>query len=440
MHKSSTLIPRLNHIVQVLHHQLQVPGIAISLVTPDTVIWQHHSGMANHATHQTVTADTVFALASNTKALTSMLLTKAHVDGLCNMMVPMRQMFDQRFFADDELDSQVTLRDLAAHVTGLPRHELVLFDAVDRADLLRRLPYLSSNAPLRQRFQYQNMLYVVLGHVLEQRYGLPFEQAIDHYIAQPCALDIQWRGGLGTSLHAQGYQCDMQRATPVVPYNRTLDNPAGGAMMSNRTMVRWLHVLLNQGAPVLRPAQWQYLVTPVLGGDVGYALGWDVQVDCGLRSIQHSGVIDGFQSCITVWPDKEIALGVMTNQVGIPVPDMVRTMVHDALIQQEKSDYMAYFAQRYTPVVPSDDVAAVSHQSVPAAFQGAFWHAGYGRLAVTADTIMYAGQTYPLHGTVVDGWWATFIWGIRLHLMPTHAGWRLESHAGSVSVAEFARN
>jgi CubicO group peptidase (beta-lactamase class C family) len=437
MHVLSTLIPQLGHIVQTLHHQLPIPGIAMSIVTPEDVVWQHHSGIANDVSHQVVTADTVFALASNTKAMTSMMLSKAQSDRRCDVHMPLRLVYDRRLFADDAAHQQATMRDLAGHVTGLPRHELVLFDAADRYDVVRRLPHLAANAPFRQRFQYQNLLYVVLGYVLEQLYALPYEQIMRRHLAEPCGLDIQWRGDAHTSLQAQGYQCDMQTATPVTPYTGALDNPAGGVMMSNRTLATWLQVLLRQGAPLITPALWHQLVTPVLGGDVGYAMGWDVQVDRGVKFIHHGGVIDGFQSEIAVWPDHGLALGVMTNQVGIPVPEMIRLVVHDYLCQQVKPDYMAYFAQRYTPVVPSVDATARAHQSVPSALQGVFWHAGYGELRVMADGLAYAGQTYPLHGTATDGWWANFRWGIRLRLLPIADGWRLESHAGTVSVADF---
>jgi CubicO group peptidase (beta-lactamase class C family) len=437
MHIPSAFITQLRHIVQILQNQLPIPGIAVSLTTPDEVVWQYHSGIANDVTRQAVTADTVFALASNTKAITSMMLSKAQGDRLCDIQLPMRLVYDRRLFADDATHKQATMRDLAGHITGLPRHELVLFDAKDRADVVRRLPHLAANAPFRQRFQYQNVLYVVLGYILEQLYALPYEQLIQRHLAAPCGLDIQWRGDAHTSLHAQGYQCDMQSATPVVPYTRSIDNPAGGVMMNNRALARWLQVLLRQGEPLLTPALWQPLVTPILGGDVGYAMGWDVHVDHGVQLIHHGGVIDGFQSEIAVWPDYGLALGVMTNQVGIPVPEMIRLVVHDYLCQQIKPDYMAYFAHRYAPVVESTVATASTHQSVPSALQGAFGHAGYGLLRVTSDALTYAGQTYPLQGTVTDGWWTTFRWGIRVHLMPTSASWRLESHAGSVSVADF---
>jgi hypothetical protein len=179
-------------------------------------------------------------------------------------------------------------------------------------------------------------------------------------------------------------------------------------------------------------------VTPVLGGDAGYAMGWDVQRDRGVRTIQHGGVIDGFQSGITLWPDYGLALGVMTNQVGIPVPEMLRTIVQDYLCQQIHPDYLAYFAERYRPATAA--IPRNMSAEVPEALCGRFWHPGYGLLTVHPDAVTYAGQSYALVGTPADGWWATYEWGIRLHLVPHDAGWRLESHAGSVSVAEFVHD
>jgi CubicO group peptidase (beta-lactamase class C family) len=436
----SSLVPQLDLFVHTLSQHLPIPGMAISLVSPHGIVWQSHNGSSDHGYQHAVHVDTVFAIASNTKAMTSMALGVAHRDGLCDINAPLRQWVSQRLFGDEVTHQHATMRDLAGHVTGLPRHELVLFDAVDRTDVVRRLPYLAASAPFRSRMQYQNLLYVVLGHLLEQLYALPYEDIVQRHVAEPFGLDIMWRGRVTTPAHAHGFQCDMTSAVAVPAYTRTIDNPAGGVMMSNRTLARWLQVLLQRGAPVIPRAIWQHLVTPVLGGDVGYAMGWDVQRDRGVPTIQHGGVIDGFQSGITLWPDHGIALGVMTNQVGIPVPEMLRTIVHDHLCQQVRPDYLAYFAERYTATTAPAEPVAAALDRVPEALCGRFIQPGYGLLTVHPDAVTYAGQSYALVGTHVDGWWATYEWGIRLHLVPIGDGWRLESHAGSVSVAEFVRD
>lgn len=440
MHNLPLLVSQLDIFVHTLSHQLPIPGMAMSLVSPHGVIWQSQVGSADHSYQHAVHADTVFAIASNTKALTSMALGVAHRDGLCDINAPLRQWVPQRLFGDEVAHQRATVRDLAGHVTGLPRHELVLFDAVDRADVWRRLPYLAASAPFRSRMQYQNLLYVVQGHLLEQLFAMTYEDIVQQHVADPFGLDIMWRGRVTTPAHAHGFRCDTTSAVAVPAYTRTIDNPAGGVMMSNRTLARWLQVLLQHGAPVIPEALWHTLVTPVLGGAVGYAMGWDVQRDHGVRTIQHGGVIDGFQSGITLWPDYGIALGVMTNQVGIPVPEMLRTIVHDYLGEQVRPDYLAYFAERYKPVPAPARAVADALSAVPETLCGRFIHPGYGALTVHPDAVTYAGQSYALVGSPADGWWATYEWGIRLHLVPIDAGWRLESHAASISVADFVRD
>ena len=108
----STLVTQLDIFVHTLSQQLPIPGMAMSLVSPHGIVWQSHVGGADHTYQHAVHADTVFAIASNTKAMTSMALGVTHRDGLCDINTPLRQWIPQRLFGDEVTHQHATARDL----------------------------------------------------------------------------------------------------------------------------------------------------------------------------------------------------------------------------------------------------------------------------------------------------------------------------------------
>src|SRR5205085_9141200 len=91
---------------------------------------------------------------------------------------------------DDVLTARVTIRDLLAHRTGIPRHEFmwVANPSWDRAELVRRLRFLEPARDLRTEFLYWNQGYATAGHVVGLVTGSTWEEQIRLRILEPLGM------------------------------------------------------------------------------------------------------------------------------------------------------------------------------------------------------------------------------------------------------------
>src|SRR5204863_6177526 len=98
--------------------------------------------------------------------------------------VPGARMFD------DVTSRELTPRDLVTHRSGLPRHDLVWYNNQDlsRKEIVDRLQYLPPSAELRQRFQYNNLMFLTAGYLIEQLTGTKWEQAVRARIFEPLGM------------------------------------------------------------------------------------------------------------------------------------------------------------------------------------------------------------------------------------------------------------
>jgi len=75
-------------------------------------------------------------------------------------------------FYNDQLNNNVTLRDMLSHRTGVTRHDLIWFKSpYTRKELFQRLKYLEPQEPMRQTFLYNNLMFSAVGEIIELKSG-----------------------------------------------------------------------------------------------------------------------------------------------------------------------------------------------------------------------------------------------------------------------------
>src|SRR5262245_35278297 len=162
----------IDALIQETLKKWSVPGLAAVVVRDDAVIYLRGHGVRELGKDGPVTPDTVFALASLTKAFTATLLGvlvdegKADWDDRVNKHLPAFRL------ADPLADRDVTLRDLLCHRTGLARHDLLWQRATwSLEETVKRMAYLEPAHPFRARYEYCNLTYVAAGQALGKASG-----------------------------------------------------------------------------------------------------------------------------------------------------------------------------------------------------------------------------------------------------------------------------
>src|SRR5262249_25568690 len=142
----------------------EVPGAAVVIVTRDRVVSLNGYGRRELGREHPVTADTIFPLASCTKAFTTALLAMLADDGKLGWDDLVRKHWPDFHLADPLADAEVTLRDLLTHRTGIASHDFLWYRSpLPPEELVRRVGKLPFERSFRSAFQYQSVMYTAAG-------------------------------------------------------------------------------------------------------------------------------------------------------------------------------------------------------------------------------------------------------------------------------------
>ena len=156
-----------------------VTGIAVGVVCNHTVAFIGGFGFADAASGTKATADTLWQVASNSKAFTSMLALQLAEEGAMDIDAPAAHAMSAWRTSDAYATASITPRDMMSHRTGLPRHDAITFGARSRAAMMEALPYLSFDKQARaQPGEYNNLMLAATGFLEEQVTGETWEALV----------------------------------------------------------------------------------------------------------------------------------------------------------------------------------------------------------------------------------------------------------------------
>ncbi|MGB9836378.1 MAG: serine hydrolase domain-containing protein, partial [Candidatus Saccharicenans sp.] len=169
---------------------LKVPGLALAVVKDKEVIFLKGYGYRDVENKLPMTPDTLLAIGSATKAFTTFSLARLVDEGKLDWDKPVRNYIPWFKLSDPGITERITPRDLVTHRSGLPRHDLLWYNnyQASREELVRRLAYLQFTADLREKFQYNNLMFLTAGYLLETLTGKTWEQAVRELALEPLQM------------------------------------------------------------------------------------------------------------------------------------------------------------------------------------------------------------------------------------------------------------
>jgi CubicO group peptidase (beta-lactamase class C family) len=346
-----------------LREKFHVPGCAVAVVKDGAVLATMVSGVRDIERDLPVTPDTLFAIGSSTKAFTTLLLAMLVEDGKLDWDKPVRTFLPEFALSDAEISARITLRDLVTHRSGMPRHDLVWYGATfERALLVQRLRYLPLSKDLRTDFQYNNLMLLAAGYVAEHVTGSSFEAMVRDRIFAPLGMsrsNFEVKVSAADADHAEPYR-HSEKKTKQIPFRDiTAIGPAGSINSSVREMVAWVALHLGDGKQgeraIVQPSSMRNLhaVVMPMGEDksagpliqnIGYALGWMVDVYRGARRIYHGGNIDGFTALVSFLPEQGYGFVVLTNLDKTPFPELIVRRLCDRVLSLDDHDFATALA------------------------------------------------------------------------------------------------
>lgn len=316
----------------------KVPGMAIAIVKDDSLIFSKGFGVKNVDSKEAVDANTLFAIASNTKAFTATALLMLAEEGKLSIDDKVTDYLPWFKTYDPFVTSQMTIRDLLCHRSGLKTFagDLIWYGTDHSAEeVVRRSRYLEPSYGFRENFGYSNIMYIAAGLVIEEVSGLSWNDYIQQNILQPLGMnrtvssvdDLESMGNYAICHN------DIDDEVISIPY-LNWDNAAavGGLLTSANDISKWLKLQLNHGiykgdtlfSESSQNQMWAaHTVNNVSNYSKkmypsthfkAYGLGWGMFDYHGRKIIRHSGGYDGMLSVTVIVPEEDLAFVVYVNK------------------------------------------------------------------------------------------------------------------------------
>jgi D-alanyl-D-alanine carboxypeptidase len=305
--------------------KVRVPAVQIAVTHLGRVVYAGAFGMSDQESATAATPRSVMQIGSVTKQFTAAAILRLAERGALSLDDRIEQ-FVPEF---NPQGRTITLRRLLSHTSGLrrdwipptpPWHDLTL--PATREQVIQGLNNGQTfDWPTGVVWSYSNAGYMLLGYAIESITGTPYADFIQSEFALP--LGLIDTGVCGTS-HLplpEGYglhQWPWIRMQPLHPSGLI----SSGSLCSTASdLARWSH-LLAAGSAML-PASYATMTTPARFDNntvvpAGYALGVHAQTILGQPAVWHGGDIWGFQSHLLYFPDRDIAIAVITNAFPAP--------------------------------------------------------------------------------------------------------------------------
>jgi CubicO group peptidase (beta-lactamase class C family) len=329
---------QIDSVVNKTLSTFNVPGIAVGIVKDGKLIHAKGYGVRSIKTNEKVDENTLFGIASNSKAFTAAALGILVDQGKIKWDTKVTDVIPEFKLYDTYVTQEFTIRDLLTHRSGLGlgAGDLMIWpdsSNVTMPQLIHNLRYLKPVSSFRSKYDYDNLLYIVAGDVIKRVSGSTYEDFIEQKIIQPLGMSAtaaSWYRLKDKSNVIDGHAPVGDKLVTVGLSFTELANAAGGIYSNVTDMSKWVIAKINEGkyGADLRQSLYSKAVhnemwtpqTLIKGGSPynthfnSYGLGWFLSDVNGYFQASHTGGLAGIVTQVTILPELKLGIIVLTNQ------------------------------------------------------------------------------------------------------------------------------
>jgi CubicO group peptidase (beta-lactamase class C family) len=390
-------------IFEDVFEHYDLPGLALGVIQDGEVIYRRTAGKARVDTGEPITPDTLFKIASNSKAMTTALLARLVDRGKLRWDDPVVKYLPQFKMSDPWITREMQVRDLLIHNSGLREGagDLMLWpepNAYTRADIIAGLAHLKPEKSFRSAYAYDNLLYVVAGEVAAAAGGAPYETLIHRELFEPLGMTrCQGREfrladiGNVAQPHTRsgGRNVLIRTDDAVVP--TTTSMAAGGIRCSLNDMLTWIRMWLDEemrvgtdsfGAPepAVQTGSWlsrerreelwrAHMPMPISARQKrwdgsrfnAYGYGWRLSDVDGVLRVAHTGTLAGMYSAVTLLPEKKVGFVFLINGDA----GRARTVLNQALTKHFTNPAERRTVRNYDAELAAEAAAVPTESRAP---------------------------------------------------------------------------
>ena len=348
-----------------------IPGMAVAIVHKDKVVFAKGYGIKSIETKKEVDENTLFAIASNSKAFTSAALSILVAEGKISWDDPVQKYLPYFKLYSPYVSEAMTVRDLLCHRTGLKTFsgDLLWYGTTySRKEVIRRAQYLEPSYGFRAKYGYSNIMFLAAGEIIPVVTGKTWDEFIAEKFFVPLGMTSTnssiTKFNEKTNL-AMPHHVELGKETQLLKYINW-DNiaPAGAINSSVADLTHWMRMQLNNGTyegnEILDEDQiWEmrkeHTVSPLSKGQTemfpskhfhSYGLAWDLFDYNGRKIVNHGGGADGMISKLVLVPEEELGFVILTNSINY-LPSALMYEILDRFFGEADKDWSSVYYKFY---------------------------------------------------------------------------------------------
>ena len=339
--KATPNLDQLDAYYQKALKDWDVPGMAIAIVKDDSVIFAKGYGVRDLKAGGQVDANTVFGIASNTKAYTAAALGILVDEGKISWNDPVTKHLPYLQLYSPYVTQQLNIKDLLSHRAGFKTFsgDLLWYNTTySRREIVERARHLKPAYGFRDGYGYSNVMFIAAGEVIEAVSGKTWEAFIKERFFTPLGMTRSYTSVselAGKENVASPHGSDVNNK----PYPTTFTawdnwNPAAGIFTSVNQQAQWMRLQLNRGTykgkrifsedasrtmwtahnplPISRQAEANVPSTHFSAA----GLGWIMTDYEGRKVMAHGGGHEGMNSRTVLVPEENLGIVILTNSMS----------------------------------------------------------------------------------------------------------------------------
>lgn len=379
---------QIDSIAQRALKAFDVPGIAVGVVKDGKLIHAKGYGVRSLANNLPVNEETLFGIASNSKAFTTTAIAMLVEEGKVKWDDKVRKYIPEFELYNPFMSAEFTIRDLVTHRggLGLGAGDLMFFPEggnITVSDIIHNMRYIKPVSSFRSTYEYNNNFYNIAGEVVKRASGMSWEEFIEQRIMKPLGFEKSKASynRVTDKSNIIDAHAPVNGKIQMIPHDWSeTANAAGGIMSNIKDLSKWVMMQLNngkygEGQQLFKPeTQWEMwsIQTPIpvamnspYGTQFqGYGLGWVVSDVKGMKQVGHTGGLLGTVTQITLIPSLNLGIIVLTNQQSGSAFHAITNSIKDAYLGYENRDWVGRYEAREKKMFEQDKKVMDSIQNL----------------------------------------------------------------------------
>ncbi len=366
---------KIDALVIAAMQEFSVPGVAVGVIKNGVVVHASGYGVRELGLDEPVNTQTLFRIASTSKAFTTASLAMLVDEGKLNWDDKVVDHIPGFALYDPWVTKEFTVVDLLTHRSGLVSGagDLMLWpkpNLFSREDIIHGLRYFKPESAFRTEYAYDNLLYIVGGELVPAVTGMAWEDFVEQRILGKLGAKRCFAGHIPPSemqnlaaphaiIEGELQVVDRNRASPDVDVAAA----AGGVRCSLGDMLKWVQLQLARGklpdgSELFSEKQSRIMWSPQTILDVGddaferdrthfkaYALGWRLADVQGYKHISHTGSYTGFRAQVILVPELDLGVVILLNASASSARAAIGEGIVKAYMGINGVDWVEYFAR-----------------------------------------------------------------------------------------------